>query len=94
MIRAPETPQNPKCEILFCLFEALLPTFSVESEVRFASAKQRSAFAEELTELVAQLVAKYHDDSAAGGRRFRLVVGAYPKPKTPSRTGSRKTRSR
>lgn len=64
-----------------------LPTFSVESEVRFASAAQRSAFAEELTELVAQLIAKYHDDSAAGGRRFRLVVGAYPKPKTPRRRG-------
>jgi len=67
-----------------------LATLSVESEVRFASAAQRNAFAEELTETVARLIAKYHDDSADGGRRFRLVVGAYPKPKATNGKSSKK----
>jgi hypothetical protein len=32
----------------------------------------------ELTEAIAQLVAKYHDAPAAGGRAHRLVVVAHP----------------
>ncbi len=55
-----------------------LATLGMEAEVRFASAEQRSKFAEELTAAVMQLVAKYHDAVAPGGRRFRVVLGAHP----------------
>src|SRR3954470_20317210 len=40
-----------------------LATFALDGEVRFASAADRSAFAEELSHAVAALVAKYHDDT-------------------------------
>src|SRR5436190_10361859 len=36
-------------------------TFAVDGEVRFASAAERAAFAEELAAAVAALVARYHD---------------------------------
>lgn len=55
-----------------------LPTFSLETEVRFASAEDRAAFANELAARVAALVAKYHDEKAEGGRRYRLFLGVHP----------------
>ncbi len=55
-----------------------LATLTLEAEVRFASAQDRKAFSDELAREVTRLVAKYHDESAAGGRAFRLIVGAYP----------------
>jgi DNA-binding transcriptional ArsR family regulator len=55
-----------------------LATFALDGEVRFASAADRSAFAEELSHAVAGLVAKYHDDSAAAGRVHRIVVAIHP----------------
>ena len=59
-----------------------VPTFALETHVRFASAEERRAFTEELANAVARLVAKYHDEETAGGRSFRFIVGAYPaKPK-------------
>jgi DNA-binding transcriptional ArsR family regulator len=53
-------------------------TFALDGEVRFASAADRSAFAEELSHAVAALVAKYHDESAGGGRPHRVVVAIHP----------------
>ena len=53
-------------------------TFALDGEVRFASAADRAAFAEELTGAVTSLVAKYHDESAAGGRAHRVVVAVHP----------------
>jgi DNA-binding transcriptional ArsR family regulator len=53
-------------------------TFAIEAEVRFASAADRSAFAEELAGSVAALVSKYHDASADGGRPHRIVVAVHP----------------
>ncbi|ONI90546.1 transcriptional regulator [Saccharothrix sp. ALI-22-I] len=53
-------------------------TFALDGEVRFASAADRAAFAEELATAVTSLVAKYHDESAAGGRAHRLVVAVHP----------------
>ncbi|MFI7676273.1 ArsR/SmtB family transcription factor [Actinophytocola sp. NPDC049390] len=53
-------------------------TFAVEGEIRFASAQDRSAFAEELATAVSGLIGKYHDESAAGGRKHRLVVAVHP----------------
>ena len=55
-----------------------IATFALDGEVRFASAADRSAFAEELSHAVAALVAKYHDDTAAGGRSHRIVVAIHP----------------
>src|SRR3954469_5558206 len=40
-------------------------TYGLDGEVRFASAADRAAFAKELTQAVAGLVARYHDDGAA-----------------------------
>jgi DNA-binding transcriptional ArsR family regulator len=60
-----------------------LATLSVDTEVRFRSAEDRAAFSHELTAAVAALVSRYHDDSAPGGRRHRLMIGAYPKPEEP-----------
>lgn len=53
-------------------------TFAIDGEVRFASAADRSAFARELSEAVAALVSKYHDENAAGGRDHRVVVAVHP----------------
>jgi DNA-binding transcriptional ArsR family regulator len=55
-----------------------LATLSIESEVRFRSAADRAAFSAELTEAIASLVSKYHDESAPHGRDHRLVVVAHP----------------
>ncbi|MCA9242345.1 MAG: helix-turn-helix domain-containing protein [Phycisphaerales bacterium] len=57
-----------------------LATLSIDTEVRFRSAEDRAAFSGELTAAVAALVSRYHDESAPGGRRHRLMVGAYPAP--------------
>lgn len=55
-----------------------IATLTIESEIRFASAETRAAFAEELANTLAALVAKYHDDEAPGGRRFRLLTAVHP----------------
>src|SRR5262245_48755374 len=55
-------------------------TLSIDTEVRFRSAEDRAAFSGELTAAVAALSSRYHDESAPGGRRHRLMVGAYPAP--------------
>jgi DNA-binding transcriptional ArsR family regulator len=57
-----------------------LATLAVDTEVRFRSAADRAAFSYELTEAITKLVAKYHDESAPGGRAHRLVVVAHPLP--------------
>jgi hypothetical protein len=53
-------------------------TLTIKAEIRFATAEARAAFAEELANSVAQLTAKYHDEHAEGGRRFRILAAAYP----------------
>lgn len=61
-----------------------LATLGVDTEIRFRSAQDRAAFTSELTEAIAKLVSKYHDESAPGGRAHRLVVVAHPLPQKPS----------
>jgi DNA-binding transcriptional ArsR family regulator len=56
-----------------------LATFAMDGEVRFASPADRAAFAEELAGAVAALLAKYHDESAEGGREHRVIVAVHPK---------------
>ncbi len=58
-----------------------LPTLTLQTDVRFASADKQHAFAHELSEEVARLVAKYHDEETPNGRRFRVVAGVYPAPR-------------
>ena len=53
-------------------------TFALDGEVRFASAADRAAFAEELAGAVADLMATYHDPGAPRGRDHRLVVALHP----------------
>lgn len=60
-----------------------LATLSVDTEVRFRSPTDRAAFSRELTDAIAHLVSKYHDESAPDGRVHRLVVLAHPLPQQP-----------
>ncbi|HEY0930375.1 MAG TPA: helix-turn-helix domain-containing protein [Gemmatimonas sp.] len=60
-----------------------LATLSMDTEVRFRSPAERAAFSSELTDAIARLVSKYHDDSAPGGRSHRLVIVAHPLPQSP-----------
>ena len=53
-------------------------TFGLDGRIRFASAVERAAFAQELTEAVTALVAKYHNENAAAGRDHRVVVALHP----------------
>jgi DNA-binding transcriptional ArsR family regulator len=53
-------------------------TFAIDGKIRFASAADRAAFAEELAEAVTALVGKYHDETAEGGRDHRVVVAVHP----------------
>jgi DNA-binding transcriptional ArsR family regulator len=55
-----------------------LATLGIDSEIRFASAKDRAAFAVELASTVNRLVAKYHDEAAPGGRSHRFIVAVHP----------------
>jgi len=61
-----------------------LATLTLTSDVRFASAETRNAFAEELATALARLAAKYHDEGAPEGRTFRFFVGGYPAPRERS----------
>jgi DNA-binding transcriptional ArsR family regulator len=53
-------------------------TFALDGEVRFATAADRAAFAEELAASVMGLIGKYHDETGDGGRRHRLIVAIHP----------------
>ncbi len=64
-----------------------LATFTLHTDLRFASAKALGAFTEELSNEVARLAAKHQSAERRdawgakvddGGRLFRFVIGAYP----------------
>ena len=55
-----------------------LATFAMDGEIRFASAADRAAFAEELAASVTSLVSKYHDEKAPRGRDHRVIVAVHP----------------
>jgi DNA-binding transcriptional ArsR family regulator len=66
-----------------------LATFGIDTEIRFASAADRAAFAEELACTVTSLVGKYHDERAEGGRKHRLIVALHPSiTRRPEQTGA------
>lgn len=67
-------------------------TFAMDGEIRFASATDRAAFAEELSSAVTDLIAKYHTDRRPGsppdGKLNRLVIALHPAvPSDLSATG-------
>lgn len=63
-----------------------LPTLSTDVEIRFRSARDREAFAEELLDTIARLATKYHDETHTDGRTYRVVVGAHPiRPTKPTK---------
>ena len=62
-----------------------LASATVQSEVRLPTPDAFRAFAEELAEAVAGVVARHHDPEA-DGRSFRLFTGTYQAP-TPDETG-------
>jgi predicted ArsR family transcriptional regulator len=57
-----------------------LPTLAVDTEIRFRSPAERAAFTRDLTQAITTLAARYHDETAPGGRPHRLMVAAYPTP--------------
>lgn len=65
-----------------------LPTMAIDTEIRFRSPEDRAAFADELTNAVLALAARYHHDD---GRPHRLVIAAHPRPVDP-RTTDEETR--
>ncbi len=70
-----------------------LPTLTLQADVRFRSATERNAFAEELSLAFAALAAKYHDDAAPRGRLYRIVLGTHPViTKTPEQARDEETR--
>ncbi|MET0821890.1 MAG: helix-turn-helix domain-containing protein [Aeromicrobium sp.] len=54
-----------------------LPTLTIDTTIGFRSAADRAAFADDLTQVVLDLTARYHHDD---GRPHRLVVAAHPRP--------------
>ncbi|WP_405692420.1 ArsR/SmtB family transcription factor [Streptomyces sp. NBC_00057] len=60
-----------------------LATFGIDAEVRFATAADRTAFADELARAVAALVSRYHDEAAPGGRKHRVIVALHQIPAPP-----------
>jgi len=61
-----------------------LATFTIDGEIRFATAADRSAFARKLADRVAELLAEYDDRSVAGGRDHRLMICMYPALPVPA----------
>lgn len=62
-----------------------LATLAIDTEIRFASPADRASFTHELSQTVAELASRYHNQAAPGGRSHRLLVVAYPRPKPINR---------
>ena len=63
-----------------------LATFALEVDVSFRTPADRTAFTEELTAAVAELVQRYQDNSA-GSRPYRFVIGGHVAAKTSNSKG-------
>jgi DNA-binding transcriptional ArsR family regulator len=67
-----------------------LATLSMNSELRFESAEQRTRFTAELQRAIVELTAGHasplirEDGTAGAGRPYRLILGCYPIPPKPS----------
>ncbi|TFB90235.1 MarR family transcriptional regulator [Cryobacterium algoricola] len=65
-----------------------LATFTIDSELRFASAADRAGFSTELALAVATLVARYDSPQSKGGRAHRLVLALHPSITRPAETAT------
>jgi DNA-binding transcriptional ArsR family regulator len=61
-----------------------LATLSTDVTVRLRSPADRAAFAEEVVDAIARIAAKYHDEHHPEGRRYRVILGAYPVKGSPA----------
>lgn len=55
-----------------------LATLALDAELRFDSPAERKAWANELVGAVEAVCRRYEKKPGAGGRSFRMVLGAYP----------------
>jgi DNA-binding transcriptional ArsR family regulator len=55
-----------------------LATLAIDADVRLARPADFTAFADALARAVADVIARHHDDGTPGGRRFRILAGAWP----------------
>ena len=55
-----------------------VPSLTIETEIRFGSAAEQGAFAEELAACLASLASKYHDERSPDGRSFRFTLTGHP----------------
>jgi len=55
-----------------------LATLTLQTEVRFASARSQNEFLEELLAVFSDLVARHHRPDAPGGRTFRISLLGHP----------------
>lgn len=59
-----------------------LATLAIDTVISFKSPAERAAFTADLTNTVTALTARYHAEGAPGARPHRLVIAAYPAPKS------------
>ncbi|MEE8586423.1 MAG: helix-turn-helix domain-containing protein [Acidobacteriota bacterium] len=67
-----------------------LATLTLETEVRFRSPADQSAFTQELAGCLAELTRKYHHETVPEGRTFRFTVGGHPTLPEESLSGNQK----
>lgn len=68
-----------------------LPTLAIDADIRFATPADRAAFTAGLADAMTTLAGRYHDETAAAGRWYRLVVAAHPRPAQPGETHEEST---
>jgi DNA-binding transcriptional ArsR family regulator len=61
-----------------------LVTLTLDSEIRFADAASRAAFATGLAEALAGLLVRHHSPDTEGGRSYRLTAFVHPMPEPPA----------
>lgn len=70
--------------------EQRLATLSIDTVISFKSPADRARFTVDLTNAVTALTARYHDERAPGARPHRLIIAAYPAPKSESESETEK----
>ena len=55
-----------------------LATFTLETNIKLDSAADLHDFAEDLTNAMTKLIAKYHNERVGRGRSFKFIIGSYP----------------
>jgi DNA-binding transcriptional ArsR family regulator len=58
----------------------IVPTLSLDTEIRFRSAEERTAFIREFTAHLTELVRKYDSSDGPSGASFRFFTASYPVP--------------